>query len=106
MATQPKTQPVKINPKALTMLKELINSDNADVKFIARTHANAIRDKNTDAQNRLHSHYQKNGSLFIIAVFNGDLKKAVSLASENDKELLTGEDLETEDNAAKGKKKA
>lgn len=74
----------KIPKAAVAMLKKLCGSDNEDVKYIAFLFSTG----DDLRKQEMHLHYCINGTEFVNAVFKGDTKKAISLASENDAELL------------------
>lgn len=59
-------------------------TDNQDLQGII-TIINACEDEQAE---QLKQHYVKNGSLYINAIFNGDTKKAIEYASDNDKGVL------------------
>lgn len=74
----------KIPKSAIAMLKKLCGSDNEDLRYIAFmfTNGNVLR------KQEMHNHYCINGTELINAVFRGESKKAIELASDNDAQLL------------------
>ncbi len=65
------------------MVKALLKSE-GDMLYIAQLH-----DRGSEAaKEKINNHYKKFGSVFINAVFRGDLAEAVQYASETDKKII------------------